>query len=102
MEIEQLVYETLLQASSQHPDMLKPAEQKLKEWEIEPGFYSVLFVRLVFVFTFIIFFNYLHTIHMYLDFQRIFSNQSLDLNVRWMSILYFKQGVEKYWRKNIQ
>lgn len=55
MEIEQLVYETLLQASSQHPDMLKPAEQKLKEWEIEPGFYSVLFVRLVFVFTFIIF-----------------------------------------------
>jgi len=45
MEIEQLVYETLLQASSQHPDMLKPAEQKLKEWEVEPGFYSVLFVR---------------------------------------------------------
>lgn len=76
MEIEQLVYETLLQASSQHPDMLKPAEQKLKEWEVEPGFYSVLF--------------------------RIFSNQSLDLNVRWMSILCFKQGVEKYWRKNIQ
>lgn len=54
MEIEQLVYETLLQASSQHPDMLKPAEQKLKEWEIEPGFYSVLFVRLIFVSTFII------------------------------------------------
>lgn len=48
MEIEQMVYETLLQASSQHPDMLKPAEQKLKEWEIEPGFYSVLFVRLTF------------------------------------------------------
>lgn len=45
MEIEQLVYETLMQASSQHPDMLKPAEQKLKEWEVEPGFYSVLFVR---------------------------------------------------------
>lgn len=35
------------------------------------------------------------------QFQRIFSNQSLDLNVRWMSILCFKQGVEKYWRKNI-
>lgn len=44
MEIEQMVYETLMQASSQHPDMLKPAEQKLREWEIEPGFYSVLFV----------------------------------------------------------
>lgn len=48
MEIEQMVYETLLQASSQHPDMLKPAEQKLKEWEVEPGFYSVLFVRIFF------------------------------------------------------
>lgn len=48
MEIEQLVYETLMQASSQHPDMLKPAEQKLKEWEVEPGFYSVLFVRWAF------------------------------------------------------
>lgn len=48
MEIEQMVYETLLQASSQHPDMLKPAEQKLKEWEVEPGFYSVLFVSLEF------------------------------------------------------
>ncbi|XP_025415484.1 importin-11 [Sipha flava] len=76
MEIEQLVYETLMQASSQHPDMLKPAEQKLKEWEVQPGFYSLLF--------------------------RIFSNQSLDLNVRWMAILCFKQGVEKYWRKNSQ
>lgn len=54
MEIEQLVYETLSQASSQHPDMLKPAEQKLKEWEVEPGFYSVLFVRLAFTFTIII------------------------------------------------
>jgi len=50
MENEQLVYETLLQAISQHPDMLKPAEQKLKEWEVEPGFYSVLFVREPFVF----------------------------------------------------
>lgn len=39
-----MVYETLLQASSQHPDTLKPAEQKLKDWEIQPGFYSVLFV----------------------------------------------------------
>lgn len=26
----------------------------------------------------------------------------MDLNVRWMSILCFKQGVEKYWRKNVQ
>lgn len=98
MEIEQLVYETLLQASSQHPDMLKPAEQKLKEWEIEPGFYSVLFVKL----TFSLFNEIIRNLYKFINFQRIFSNQSLDLNVRWMSILCFKQGVEKYWRKNIQ
>lgn len=39
---------------------------------------------------------------MHMNFQRIFSNQSIDINVRWMAILCFKQGVEKYWRKNIQ
>lgn len=54
MEIEQMVYETLLQASSQHPDTLKPAEQKLKEWEVQPGFYSVLFVSKT-TFSFLIF-----------------------------------------------
>lgn len=40
----QTVYETLLQASSQDSGVLKPAEQKLKEWETEPGFYTILFV----------------------------------------------------------
>lgn len=43
-----LVLEILHRASSQNPDILKPAEAKLREWETQPGFYSVLFVRKTF------------------------------------------------------
>lgn len=39
-----MVLEVLQRASSQNPDILKPAENKLKEWETQPGFYTVLFV----------------------------------------------------------
>lgn len=39
-----IVLEALHRASSQDPDVLKPAETKLKEWETQPGFYTVLFV----------------------------------------------------------
>lgn len=53
--------------------MLKPAEQQLKEWETQPGFYSIL--------------------------QAIFSNHSIDVNVRWLAVLYFKNGIDRYWRK---
>lgn len=39
-----LVLEVLQRASSQNPEILKPAETKLREWEDQPGFYTVLFV----------------------------------------------------------
>ena len=39
-----LVLETLAHACSQTADVLKPAEQKLQQWETEPGFYSILTV----------------------------------------------------------
>lgn len=39
-----LVLDTLNRATSQDTEVLKPAEKKLQEWEIEPGFYSVLLV----------------------------------------------------------
>lgn len=42
-----LVLEVLHSASSQNPEILKPAEAKLGEWEIQPGFYSTLFVRIL-------------------------------------------------------
>lgn len=40
-----LVLDTLNRATSQDPGVLKPAEKKLQEWEVEPRFYSVLLVR---------------------------------------------------------
>ena len=38
------VLETLQNACSQNTDILKPAEKQLQEWEIHPGFYSILSV----------------------------------------------------------
>ena len=30
---------------------------------------------------------------------QIFSEYSLEVNVRWLAVLYFKNGVDRYWRK---
>ncbi|XP_046677970.1 importin-11-like [Homalodisca vitripennis] len=69
-----VVFETLQRATSQNSEVLKPAEQKLKEWETVPGFYTILF--------------------------NIFSTHSVDVNVRWLAVLYIKNGIDRYWRKN--
>lgn len=66
------VLETLQKACSQSADVLKPAEKQLQEWEIHPGFYSAL--------------------------VEIFCNLSIDDNIRWLAVLYCKNGVDKYWR----
>lgn len=47
-KIYALVLDTLSQASSQDVAVLKPAEKKLQDWEIEPGFYTVLLVCYLF------------------------------------------------------
>ncbi|NWV60613.1 IPO11 protein, partial [Malurus elegans] len=31
--------------------------------------------------------------------QNIFTNHSLDVNVRWLAVLYFKNGIDRYWRR---
>lgn len=69
-----LVVEVLQGAASQNPEILKPAESKLKEWETQAGFYTTLF--------------------------NVISNHSIDVNVRWIAVLYMKNGVDRYWRKN--
>ncbi|XP_047995765.1 importin-11 [Leguminivora glycinivorella] len=69
-----LVLDTLNRATSQDAAVLKPAEKKLQEWEIEPGFYSVL-----------------------LD---VLSNHTINVNVRWLAVMCFKNGVDRYWRRN--
>lgn len=68
-----VVLQVLTQATSQDTAILKPAEEQLKQWETQPGFYSVLL--------------------------NIFTNHSLDINVRWLAVLYFKHGIDRYWRR---
>ncbi|KAI9139408.1 armadillo-type protein [Paraphysoderma sedebokerense] len=63
----------LQDASSQDPGRMKPAEDQLKQWETTPGFYSAL--------------------------QDIFYDKSLPVNIRWLSIIYFKNGIDRYWRR---
>ncbi|XP_020639328.2 importin-11 [Pogona vitticeps] len=67
-----IVLQVLTQATSQNTAVLKPAEEQLKQWETQPGFYSVLL--------------------------NIFTNHTLDVNVRWLAVLYFKNGIDRYWR----
>lgn len=74
ISMELAVFEVLEQACSQDPVVLKPAEQTLRQWETQRGFYTALF--------------------------NVFSNRSCSLNVRWIAVLYFKNGVDKYWRRN--
>ncbi|XP_051847133.1 importin-11 isoform X1 [Antechinus flavipes] len=68
-----IVLHVLTQATSQDTSVLKPAEEQLKQWETQPGFYSVLL--------------------------NIFTNHILDINVRWLAVLYFKNGIDRYWRR---
>ncbi|KAM6303950.1 importin-11 [Podargus strigoides] len=68
-----VVLQVLTQATSQDTAVLKPAEEQLKHWETQPGFYSVLL--------------------------NIFTNHTLDVNVRWLAVLYFKNGIDRYWRR---
>uniref|UniRef100_S4REK0 Importin 11 n=1 Tax=Petromyzon marinus TaxID=7757 RepID=S4REK0_PETMA len=68
-----VVIQTLTRATNQDASVLKPAEEQLRQWEIQPGFYSVLL--------------------------NIFMDHSLDVHVRWLAALYFKNGIDRYWRR---
>ncbi|KAK9491507.1 armadillo-type protein [Lipomyces doorenjongii] len=52
----------------------KAAEAQLKTWETHSGFYSLL--------------------------QDAFLDVSLQSDIRWIAIIYFKNGIDKYWRKS--
>ncbi|CAJ0650514.1 12985_t:CDS:10 [Entrophospora sp. SA101] len=69
---EQLLF-TLSEAASQEPERIKGAETQLKQWEVAPEFYSTL-----------------------LD---IIYDKSIHLNVRFLGVIFFKNGVDRYWRK---
>ncbi|KAG2466596.1 IPO11 protein, partial [Polypterus senegalus] len=44
---DNLVLQALSHATSQDTAVLKPAEEQLKQWETQPGFYSVLLLCLL-------------------------------------------------------
>jgi len=69
-----LVLASLRDATSQDPHTIKAAADILKQWEVEPGFYTILVNAL--------------------------TNYSVDASIRWQAIVYFKNGVDRYWRKN--
>jgi len=68
------VFDVLMKACSQDASVLKPAESLLKQWETQPGFYSIL--------------------------ASVFTRRDVDVSVRWLAVLYFKNGVDRYWRRN--
>lgn len=38
-------------------------------------------------------------VYIYFFPQNIFNNHMLDVNVRWLAVLYFKNGIDRYWRR---
>lgn len=59
-------------ANSQHEVEAKEATKMLDEWQIMPGFYRAL--------------------------AEIFSNPEIDENIRFMSLVWLKIGIDRYWR----
>lgn len=64
----------LRNAASQDPLAIKQAVERLRLWEVEPLFYTTLL--------------------------NVFTDYSIDASIRWQAVVYFKNGVDKYWRKN--
>ncbi|KAI9759134.1 MAG: hypothetical protein M4579_002581 [Chaenotheca gracillima] len=72
----QNLYNALQAATSPYQQQVQTGTQQLQAWEKEKGFYSSL--------------------------QSVFLNQTLPLDVRYLSIIQLKNGIDKYWRKTAQ
>lgn len=95
MEIEDDRNLVQLLNQCQNPESVNYAQSKLATYEKEPQFYTSLLE---------IFQNqsigeWISVTYSKIDFKFIFCALS-DGNVRFMAALYFKNGVEKYWRVN--
>jgi hypothetical protein len=73
-DIANILFQTLKNATSQDPNLMKQAEQNIATWEKEVNFYPTLL--------------------------NFYSNNQLDDDVRYMAILTLKNGIDKHWRKN--
>jgi hypothetical protein len=60
-------------AASSNPQLVQTGTQQLQNWERHPGFYSSL--------------------------QVLYAENSLPLEVRFLSLNYLKNGIDKHWRK---
>ena len=85
----------LIAVSSQDPRGLINAERQLKVLEVQPGFHAALLVchcnsR-----------NFRYCEYILNDvFQTSASDRELNSGTRLQAILYLKNGIDKYWRKN--
>ncbi|KAG0255568.1 hypothetical protein BG011_005046 [Mortierella polycephala] len=74
MSARDALLSVLAEAASQEQARMKNAVTQLQQWETTPQFNATL--------------------------QDIFYDRSLDTNIRWQAIIYLKNGIDKYWRKN--
>ena len=72
----QTLYNTLAAATGQNHQLLQTSTQQLQNWEKAPGYYSLL--------------------------QDVFIDQSLPEDIRYLSIIQLKNGIDRYWRKTAQ
>ena len=70
---DQTLFHVLQSASSNNQQQVKSGAQQLQNWEKSPGFYSSL--------------------------QSLLLNNSLAFEVRYLSVIQLKNGIDKYWRK---
>lgn len=70
---DQTLFHVLQSASSNDRQQIKSGAQQLQNWEKAPGFYSSL--------------------------QSLLLNKSLPFEVRYLSIIQLRNGIDKYWRK---
>lgn len=74
LNVDNLLNILSLANESERNSRQQEAENQLKTWEVVPGY------------------------HYYL--QSIYLNLELPLQIRWLAIICFKNGVEKYWRSS--
>ena len=70
---DQTLFHVLQSASSSDRQQIKSGAQQLQNWEKFPGFYSSL--------------------------QSLLLDKSLPFEVRYLSVIQLKNGIDKYWRK---
>ena len=70
---DQTLFQVLRSASSNDQQQVKSGAQQLQNWEKSPNFYNSL--------------------------QSLLLNTSLPFEVRYLSVIQLKNGIDKYWRK---